>query len=205
MIVTGYQARTLLGLSAWTGRKVFQQPVNGRVLAYSKLVAGAVSVYAGGNAQTAITAAEVAVQNNFCGYNGCANRRFNWNDAVEQWRNGKGVPVTGVNANELNLNDATYTRNSDGTVQIHTSLKFDTGAIYGTVTGIFNADGSMSIKPDTYNFDMKNPLKASSIEDAGRLFLRNTATGIGLAINGYGTKYEIQFIGSIPAPKGVPK
>ena len=26
MIVTGYQARTLLGLSAWTGRKVFQQP-----------------------------------------------------------------------------------------------------------------------------------------------------------------------------------
>ena len=26
MIVTGYQARTLLWLSAWTGRKVFQQP-----------------------------------------------------------------------------------------------------------------------------------------------------------------------------------
>ena len=32
MIVTGYQARTLLGLSAWTGRKVFQQPVNGTVV-----------------------------------------------------------------------------------------------------------------------------------------------------------------------------
>ena len=31
MIVTGYQARTLLGLSAWTGRKVFQQPVNALV------------------------------------------------------------------------------------------------------------------------------------------------------------------------------
>ena len=29
MIVTGYQAKTLQGLSAWTGRKVFQQPVNG--------------------------------------------------------------------------------------------------------------------------------------------------------------------------------
>ena len=29
MIVTGYQARTLLGLSAWTGRKVFQQPDKG--------------------------------------------------------------------------------------------------------------------------------------------------------------------------------
>ena len=178
---------------------------NGRVLAYSKLVAGTVSAYAGGNAQTAITAAEVAVKNNFCGYNGCANRRFNWNDAVDQWRNGKGVPVTGVNANELNLTDATYTKNSDGTIQIHTSLKFDTGAIYGTVTGFFNSDGSMSIKPDTYNFDLKNPLKANSMEDAGRLFLRNTATGIGLAVNGYGVKYEIQFTGSIPAPKELPK
>lgn len=36
-----------------------------KVLAYSKLVAGAVSAYAGGNAQTAITTAEVAVQNNY--------------------------------------------------------------------------------------------------------------------------------------------
>jgi filamentous hemagglutinin len=36
-----------------------------KVVAYSKLVAGAVSAYAGGNAQTAITTAEVAVQNNY--------------------------------------------------------------------------------------------------------------------------------------------
>jgi hypothetical protein len=36
-----------------------------KVLAYSKLVAGAVSAYAGGNAQTAITTAETAVLNNF--------------------------------------------------------------------------------------------------------------------------------------------
>ena len=35
------------------------------VLGYSKLVAGAVSAYAGGNAQTAITTAEVAVRNNY--------------------------------------------------------------------------------------------------------------------------------------------
>lgn len=38
---------------------------NDRVLGYSKLVAGAVSAYAGGNAQTAITTAETAVRNNF--------------------------------------------------------------------------------------------------------------------------------------------
>ena len=36
-----------------------------KVLAYSKLVAGAVSAYAGGNAQTAITTAETAVKNNY--------------------------------------------------------------------------------------------------------------------------------------------
>jgi len=36
-----------------------------KVLATSKIVAGAVAAYAGGNAQTAITTAEVAVQNNY--------------------------------------------------------------------------------------------------------------------------------------------
>ena len=38
---------------------------NQKVLGYSKLVAGAVSAYAGGNAQTAITTADTAVKNNF--------------------------------------------------------------------------------------------------------------------------------------------
>ncbi len=38
---------------------------NNKVLSVSKLAAGAVSAYAGGNAQTAITTAEVAVRNNF--------------------------------------------------------------------------------------------------------------------------------------------
>ena len=38
---------------------------NQKVLGYSKLVAGAMSAYAGGNAQTAITTAETAVRNNF--------------------------------------------------------------------------------------------------------------------------------------------
>jgi hypothetical protein len=38
---------------------------NQKVLGYSKLVAGAVSAFAGGNAQTAITTAETAVKNNY--------------------------------------------------------------------------------------------------------------------------------------------
>ncbi|MDP3373946.1 MAG: DUF637 domain-containing protein [Hydrogenophaga sp.] len=42
---------------------------NQKVLGYSKLVAGAVSAYSGGNAQTAITTAETAVRNNFLTFN----------------------------------------------------------------------------------------------------------------------------------------
>ena len=38
---------------------------NAKVIAYSKLVSGAVAAYSGGNAQTAITTAETAVRNNF--------------------------------------------------------------------------------------------------------------------------------------------
>ena len=44
MIVTGYQARTLLGLSAWTGRKVFQQPVKA-ALSRTDVVVGTFSGY----------------------------------------------------------------------------------------------------------------------------------------------------------------
>jgi hypothetical protein len=42
----------------------YSESEKNNVLALSKLVAGATSAYAGGNAQTAITTAEVAVQNN---------------------------------------------------------------------------------------------------------------------------------------------
>ncbi len=49
------------------GPTATQEQINAytqKVLAYSKLVAGAVTAYAGGNAQTAITTAETAVRNN---------------------------------------------------------------------------------------------------------------------------------------------
>jgi hypothetical protein len=173
------------------------------LLAASKFSAGAVAAFTGGNAQTAITTAEVAVLNNFCGYKGCVKRRFNWNDAVDHWRNGNGMTVTDVNASELNLTDATYTKNANGTYQIHTSLKFDTGAIYGTVTAVLNGDGTMSIKPDTYNFDGKNPFKADSVMEFSRLVKRDILTGVGLAINGKGSSYIIEFTGSVPVPEAI--
>jgi hypothetical protein len=65
-------------------------------------------------------------------------------------------------------------------------------------------DGTLSIKPDTYNFDMKNPFKDSD-DSFQRVMDRNFKTIIGLGINGFGNKYDIQFTGSIPAPKGLPK
>ncbi len=55
-----------------------KQAFNAKVLGYSKLVAGAVSAYAGGNAQTAITTAETAVANNFLTYNKYNSRASQW-------------------------------------------------------------------------------------------------------------------------------
>ncbi len=109
-----------------------------------------------------------------------------------------------MKASELNLTDATYLKNHDGSYQIHTSLKFDTGAIYGTVTGVLNTDGTMTIKPDYYNFDFKNPFTAPS-GDGLRVIVRDAATALGIVINSVGTPYKIQFTGSIPAPKSLPR
>jgi filamentous hemagglutinin len=145
--------------------------------------------------------------NNYCAHNGCFNRRFSWVDAVDQWRNGQGAKVTGVDASELDLTNATFIKNKDGTYQIHTSMTaLGTWAIYGTVTGVLNPDGTMSIKPDLYNFDFKNPLDADSLQDFGRLIKRDAATTVGFVINGpLGTPFQIEFTGTIPAPEGLPK
>lgn len=110
-----------------------------------------------------------------------------------------------MDASELNLTDAVFVKKGDGLYQIHTSLKFDTGAIYGTVTGVLNPDGTMSIKPDLYNFDFKNPLNEGSSEVV-RTVIRDIATVAGLVINGpLGTPFQIEFTGTIPVPKGLLK
>ena len=113
--------------------------------------------------------------------------------------------MTDVKASELNLTDATYTKVKDGVYLIHTSIKFDTGAIYGTVTGVLNTDGTMSIKPDVYDFDFKNPFNANTFKEFGRLVVRDLLTVVGAGVNWIGTPYRIEFTGSIPAPKGLPK
>jgi filamentous hemagglutinin len=49
---------------AWTATEAEWSAFDAQMKAYGKLVAGAVTAYAGGNAQTAITTAEVAIDNN---------------------------------------------------------------------------------------------------------------------------------------------
>ncbi|MBS0328414.1 MAG: RHS repeat protein [Proteobacteria bacterium] len=189
------------GFSEWAGSNLPRQ-YDGFVMRV--VLGGTAAELGGGKFANGATTAAFGYLFNYCAHNGCFNRRFNWNDAVDQWRNGNGSTVTDVQASELNLSGATYAKNADGTYQIHTSLKFDTGAIYGTVTGVLNTDGTMNIKPDTYNFDFKNPWKAP-VGDGWRVFVRDVATGIGLGINGFGTAYRIEFTGTIPAPKDLPR
>jgi len=178
---------------------VFGNDVYGGSIAQA-VIGGTASELTGGKfANGAITAA-FGYLYNFCTQNGCFDRRFNLGDAIDQYRNGDGSTVTDVNASELNLTDATYSMNPDGSFAIHTSLKFDTGAIYGTVTGYLNADGTLSIRPDYYNFERQDPDLAPTAVERSRIIERNRATALGRVVNGRGTPYEIRFSGSIPAP-----
>jgi hypothetical protein len=72
---------------------------NAKVLAYSKLVSGAVATYAGGTAQTAITTSEVAVANNFLTYNRQSSRASQWGSFKRELDSCKvtaGCDVSGV-------------------------------------------------------------------------------------------------------------
>ena len=166
---------------------------------------GTVSVIGGGKFGNGAITGAFGYLFNYCAHNGRFDRPFGLAEAADQWRNGNGATVTDVKASELNLTDATYVKNADGSYQIHTSIKTMTGAVYGTVTGILDVNGTMSIKPDYYNFDMKNPLNGGTLQEAGRLIVRDALTLAGHAINGPGTAYRIEFSGAIPAPKNLPR
>ena len=76
-----------------------KQTFNAKVLGYSKLVAGAISAYAGGNAQTAITTAETAVTNNFLTYNKNNSRASQWGSFKQELDSCKvtaGCDINGV-------------------------------------------------------------------------------------------------------------
>lgn len=75
-----------------------KQAFKTKVLGYSKLVAGAVSAYAGGNAQTAITTAETAVTNNFLTQNRNNSRASQWGSFKQELDICKATTGCDVNA-----------------------------------------------------------------------------------------------------------
>ena len=77
-----------------------KQNFNAKLLAYGKFVSGAVAAYASGNAQTAITTAEVAVANNNLTYkrqNGRASQWGNFKRELDSCKATAGCDVSGVN------------------------------------------------------------------------------------------------------------
>jgi RHS repeat-associated protein len=169
------------------------------------ILGGSTSLIAGGTFKDGARTAIYGYLFNYCAHNGCFEKPFSFWDARDQWRNGKGSTVTGVHASEIDLDGATYTKKSNGRYLVHTSLSTETGLIYGTVTGVVNKDGTrMSFKQDTYDFDIKDPFKDPG--QASRVIKRNVFTVIGLGINGImGSPYTIEFTGSIPTPKDLPR
>jgi hypothetical protein len=99
-----------------------------------------------------------------------------------------------------NLDEAT------GHTRYNTSLEFDTSAIYGTVIADLTVNGTLSLRPDYYNFGSKNPLTAGGLSEAWRLLKRDIYTGAGLIVNSRGGRpFTIELIGTIPAPPDLPR
>ena len=165
--------------------------------AASAIVGGTVSEIAGGDFANGAVTGSFGYLFNYCAHNGCFNRDFTLADAKENFRNGNGAVVTDVGSDELNLSGAGYIAKEEPNVfQVNLSPATDSYYVYGTVTGVLNADGNMSFRPDTYNFDYKNPASGQSIEERSRIVVRNAGTFGGRVYDGSGTPYKIHFSGS---------
>ncbi len=138
---------------------------------------------------------------NFCKHNGCFNRDFTLADAKENWQTGNGAPITDVGANEINLGGAGFiATNTPNVFQVNLSPTTSSYYVYGTVTGVLDANGNMTFRPDTYNFDIKNPALGQNIGERGRIVVRDVGTFAAGVYNGNGTSYQIYFSGSQALP-----
>ncbi|GEM_PF-3688073 len=161
------------------------------------VLGGTFSVIGGGKfANGAITAA-YGYLFNYCAHNGCFNRDFTLADAKGNWQSGNGAPITYVGANEINLAGAGYIATRTPNVfQVNLSPATDSYYIYGTVTGVLDSNGNMSFRPDTYNFDYKDPALGQNAAESSRIVVRNAGTFVGRVYNGSGVQYQINFSGS---------
>lgn len=138
---------------------------------------------------------------NYCAHNGCFNRRFTLADARDQYRNGNGGVVTDVGASEIDLAGAGYIATKTPNVfQVNLSPSTDSYYVYGTVTGVLDANGKISLRSDTYNFDYKDPALGQTAGEGARIVVRNAGTFAGRVYNGSGVGYGIHFSGSQSLP-----
>lgn len=185
--------------AAWSNYGVkFDNPTANFVV--TTTVGGTASVLGGGKFANGATTAAFGYLFNFCAHNGCFDRDFTLADAKQYWQSGNGASVSDVSANEINLSGASYIATKTPNVfQVNLSPTTDSYYIYGTVTGVLDSNGNMSFRPDTYNFDYKNPA-GQTVSEMSRLVARNAGTYLGHVYNGSGTPYQINFSGSQALP-----
>ena len=64
---------------------------------------------------------------------------------------------------------------------------------------------ALALAVDVSKKDSVDAMVAATLKEFGRLVVRDVLTAVGAGVNGFGTPYRIEFTGSIPAPKGLPK
>jgi len=113
-----------------------------------------------------------------------------WECDLERLRNGKGAPVTVV-ADTLDLSGL---RVSDfpegpGSTRLFTLPRWRDFIVHGTVTTKLNPNGTVSVKMDRFNFDLK-PWYGN--------FTRNVYTLALRVYVGPGTPFNVYFRGTVP-------
>jgi DNA helicase HerA-like ATPase len=119
-----------------------------------------------------------------------------WGEATWQWRHGNGVPLK-VDLNKLDLSGA-HPEDFAGPGSIKTyTLPGKDLYVYGTITLEMNEDGTVSARPDWYDFDIHYDY---SLKEN----IRNAMTIVDEAVSDAGNKFRIFFDGKVklqPRPR----
>ena len=158
------------------------------------IAGGASASLTGGSFGDGATIALFGYLFNFCAHNGCFDRAFTYPDAFAHGQLGNGAPVTDVDPNTLDWDQASlsYDPSSDLFRANWTNGKSQSGLVFGTLDKIVVNNGTISIPSDRYDYDLKNPFtnKGGFVET----FKRDILTLVGRAAQGPSyNSYEIQF------------
>lgn len=116
-------------------------------------------------------------------------------DTVDHWRTGEGRPLlVGFSSVDVSFLDPAFFADDNPR-----SVTFPRWSEQWFVFGTLNmrlTDGYVEpVKPDTYNFDWKEPDASASPEQKAELWRRNVLTWFGGKYHGKGCEYEIRFEG----------